>query len=97
MGTLITPLNFVHVDVHFVAGFDCSVLIGSDDTKQATPVGAPYWMAPEIVKSKVYGPKVDIWSLGIVAIGESSLFGLSTNTTKCNASRRNAPGRTAIR
>ncbi|NWV15495.1 PAK1 kinase, partial [Ptilonorhynchus violaceus] len=51
-----------------LADFGLCAQMTSKQSRRSSMVGTAHWMAPEYVNKDAYGTKVDIWSLGIVAI-----------------------------
>jgi len=51
-----------------IADFGYAAQLTQKKAKRNTVVGTPYWMAPELIRGHDYGIKVDIWSLGIMAM-----------------------------
>ncbi|XP_058681850.1 uncharacterized protein LOC131572618 [Poecile atricapillus] len=51
-----------------LADFGLCAVLSPEQSKPRGMVGTTCWMAPEVVRREPYGPKVDIWSLGIVGI-----------------------------
>ncbi|NWR34861.1 PAK3 kinase, partial [Tachuris rubrigastra] len=51
-----------------LADFGLSAQLTPEQSKRSSVVGTTHWMAPEVFTRKPYGPKVDIWSFGVVGI-----------------------------
>ncbi|NXO45874.1 PAK3 kinase, partial [Locustella ochotensis] len=51
-----------------LADFGLFAHLPPEQSRQSSVTRTSGWMAPEVVTGQPYGPKVDIWSLGIVGI-----------------------------
>jgi protein-serine/threonine kinase len=51
-----------------LADFGFCAELTEERAKRNTCVGTPYWMAPELIRQNDYDYKVDLWSVGILAI-----------------------------
>ena len=49
-----------------LADFGIARILSSTKDKAKTFIGTPYYLAPELVESKPYTTKADIWSLGVL-------------------------------
>lgn len=51
-----------------LADFGLATLPSEDECVHHAVVGTPCWMAPEVARGHGYGPRADVWSLGIVGL-----------------------------
>jgi len=51
-----------------LADFGYTVQLTDSKSKRTTTIGTPYWEAPEVITGDLYDSKVDIWSLGVMAL-----------------------------
>ncbi|XP_071413194.1 serine/threonine-protein kinase PAK 3-like [Pithys albifrons albifrons] len=51
-----------------LADFGLCARITPEQSTRSSTVGTAHWMAPEYITKDAYGPKVDIWALGILVI-----------------------------
>eukprot|EP01103_Thecamoeba_quadrilineata_P015971 TRINITY_DN51_c3_g7_i1.p1 TRINITY_DN51_c3_g7~~TRINITY_DN51_c3_g7_i1.p1 ORF type:complete len:692 (+),score=180.27 TRINITY_DN51_c3_g7_i1:71-2146(+) len=49
-----------------ITDFGFGAQLNKEQVNRKSVVGTTYWMAPEVIRAKDYGPKIDVWSLGIM-------------------------------
>ncbi|KAI1239666.1 Serine/threonine-protein kinase PAK 3, partial [Lamprotornis superbus] len=58
----------VNLGQYILADFGLSAQLIPEQNQRCSVTGTSGWMAPEVVTGQPYGPKVDIWSFGIVGV-----------------------------
>ncbi|KAI4373386.1 hypothetical protein MLD38_011516, partial [Melastoma candidum] len=56
------------IEVAKLADFGSAVRLEDLGQSRIVPRGSPLWMAPEVVRGEMIGPKSDVWSLGCTVI-----------------------------
>lgn len=51
-----------------LADFGVSAKMKNKAERRTTAIGAPFWMAPEVILEKKYDGRADVWSIGITVI-----------------------------
>jgi NIMA (never in mitosis gene a)-related kinase len=67
------PRNILIVGEDSVRLADFGVAKETDDMLALSRVGTPYYMAPEILHGRPYGPAADLWSAGVVLFEVATL------------------------
>ncbi|NXL16159.1 PAK1 kinase, partial [Setophaga kirtlandii] len=71
--------------------FGLCAQLSPEHSKRSSSVSTPSWMVPEVMRGEAYGPKVDIWSLGIMGLemveGEAPYEGETRLRVRCSLAR----------
>lgn len=79
-----------------ITDFGVSREFSNDKFSTSTPIGTPYWMAPEVICGLQYSSPADVWSIGATAVelveGAPPYCELEPNKAMLKISRNGFPG-----